>query len=371
MSGLRIVILGLSITSSWGNGHATTYRSLVKGLDRLGHQVLFLERDVPWYAANRDLPEPPFARTRLYADTDDLVDRYAPAIRDADLVVLGSYVPDGADIARWLAKTSAGVLAFYDIDTPVTLAALERGACAYLDPGSIPDFDLYLSFTGGPTLERLERDFGARRARALYCSVDPDLYRPGDDRPSFDLGYLGTYSVDRQPKVEELLIEPARAWPDGSFVVAGPQYPDDIDWPMNVARALHLPPDRHPGFYCAQRFTLNVTRADMVQSGYAPSVRLFEAAACATPVISDRWPGLETLFRDGAEILIAEDREAVLRFLRTTPEADRLAIGAAARRRVLVGHTGERRAAELAEMVGPLLATRADHSRRRVAPVSA
>lgn len=55
---MKIVIAGLSITSSWGNGHATTFRGLVRELSARGHEVLFLERDVPWYATNRDLPEP-------------------------------------------------------------------------------------------------------------------------------------------------------------------------------------------------------------------------------------------------------------------------------------------------------------------------
>ncbi|HEX6143332.1 MAG TPA: glycosyltransferase [Geminicoccaceae bacterium] len=348
---LDIVVIGLSITSSWGNGHATTFRSLIKGLDRLGHEVLFLERDVPWYADNRDLPDPPFGRTRLYRSLDELRETHEKAVADADLVVLGSYVPDGIEIARWLTATVSGTVAFYDIDTPVTLRALERGGCGYLEPGAIPCFDLYLSFAGGPTLTRLERDFGARRARALYCSVDPDLYRRAPTMPALDLGYLGTYSADRQPKLDALLLEPARAWPGGRFVVAGPQYPPHVVWPENVARIEHLAPDRHPGFYGAQRFTLNITRADMVASGFAPSVRLFEAAACGTPVISDRWAGLDELFRDGRELLIADDGEAVLRHLRTTGEVERLALAEAARRRVLAAHTGACRAGELVEMV--------------------
>jgi spore maturation protein CgeB len=220
---LRIVILGLSITSSWGNGHATTYRGLVRELVRRGHEVLFLERDVPWYAENRDLPNPPFGRTALYADLETLRSRHAGPVGEADLVIVGSYVPDGVAVGDWVQANASGVTAFYDIDTPVTLAKLARGDTAYLEPRQIAGYDLYLSFTGGPTLQRLEREFGSPAARVLYCSVDPELYFPEEVEPTWDLGYMGTYSDDRQPTVERLLLEPARQWPGGRFTVAGPQ----------------------------------------------------------------------------------------------------------------------------------------------------
>jgi spore maturation protein CgeB len=352
---LRIAILGLSITSAWGNGHATTFRSLIKGLHRQGHEILFLERDVPWYAANRDLPAPPYAEAQLYDSLATLEARFAHRIVAADLVVLGSYVPDGVQVARWLFSVRQGPTAFYDIDTPVTLAALERGDCSYLDPLQITDFDLYLSFTGGPVLDRLRGAFGARRAHALYCSVDPDLYAPTSAAPTHDLGYLGTYSDDRQPSLDTLLLDPARALPGERFVVAGPQYPTSIEWPGNVDRIEHLPPARHRAFYTSQRFTLNVTRRDMVEAGYAPSVRLFEAAACGTPIISDRWPGLDELFLPDKEILIVDGGDDVIWLLNVMPEDVRRGISAAARRRVLGSHTGDRRAEELLQIVSPLL----------------
>ncbi|WP_448187460.1 CgeB family protein [Azospirillum sp. sgz301742] len=344
---LDVVVLGLSITSSWGNGHATTYRALLKGMAARGHRVLFLERDKPWYADNRDLPKPDFCKVALYGSLDELAERHAAAVRRADLVIVGSYVPDGVAVSAWAQSTAEGVTAFYDIDTPVTVARLERGDTEYLSAAIVPGFDLYLSFTGGPILDRLEQEFGAQRARVLYCSVDPDAYFPELGPVRWDLGYLGTYSADRQPTLNRLLIEPARRLPRGSFIAAGPQYPVEIDWPANVQRVEHLPPAGHRRFYNAQRFTLNVTRADMVAAGWSPSVRLFEAAACGTPIISDSWDGLETLFRPGEEILIARDSEQVTRWLRDTPAPRARAIGRASRRRVLASHTGVRRAMEL------------------------
>jgi spore maturation protein CgeB len=344
---LNIVILGLSITSSWGNGHATTYRGLVRELVRRGHRVLFLERDVPWYASNRDLPQPPYGRTELYTGLEDLHARFTDEVRQADLVVVGSYVPQGVEVGRWVQRTARGLPAFYDIDTPVTLTKLSRGDYEYLSPELIPGYRLYLSFTGGPLLRRIERELGSPAARALYCSVDPELYTPRAGEPCWDLGYLGTYSEDRQPALNNLMLNAAREWRAGRFVVGGPQYPASVRWPLNVERVEHLAPPEHAAFYNSQRFTLNVTRADMVQAGYSPSVRLFEAAACAVPIISDVWDGLETLFTPGEEILIARSSASTLTFLRELSEKERRALGERARARVLAGHTAAHRAEEL------------------------
>ena len=344
---MNIVILGLSITSSWGNGHATTYRSLIRGLQQRGHEVLFLERDVPWYAANRDLPHPPYCRTVLYSSFGDLTAHYRDAVAAADLVITGSYVPDGVSIGHWVCDTARGLTAFYDIDTPVTLAKLARSDFEYLTPDLIPRYHLYLSFCGGPTLRQLEQQHGAQCARVLYCSVDPAHYYPETATPRWDLAYLGTYSEDRQPALDRLLLEPARRWPDGRFFVAGPMYPGSIVWPNNVHTQAHLPPAEHRAFYNAQRFTLNVTRADMIAAGWSPSVRLFEAAACATPILSDSWPGLEMVFEPRQEIRTAQSSEEALDTLRHSSEADRACLASRARARVLRCHTGYHRAAEL------------------------
>lgn len=341
---MKLVVLGLSLSSSWGNGHATTYRALLKSFADRGHEILFLERDVPWYRDNRDCAKPDYCRLAFYRSVEE-IDKWRSEIESADAVIVGSYVPDGVEISRFVQQHARGVAAFYDIDTPVTLAKLERGDFEYLAPELIPHFDLYLSFTGGPTLDRIESQYGSPAARALYCSVDADAYAPRHLPKTWDLSYLGTYSPDRQPTLEKLLIEPARQLPNLKFVVAGPQYPESIDWPANVERIEHLPPDEHADFYAASRFTLNVTRADMISAGWSPSVRLFEAAACATPVISDRWDGLDRLFEPGHEIFLADSSEDVVKLLENSPSADE--VGNAARRRVLAEDTSDHRAAQL------------------------
>jgi spore maturation protein CgeB len=339
---MKLVVLGLSLSSSWGNGHATTFRALLKAFAARGHDILFLERDVPWYANARDETDPSYCRLEYYSDLEALR-AHEEEIASADAVMVGSYVPDGVAVGRYVQETARGVTSFYDIDTPVTLAKLRRGDFEYLSPAIIPGYDLYFSFTGGPTLREIEARYGSPAARALYCSVDPEAYLPMDVPKEWDLSYLGTYSADRQPTLDRLLIEPARRMPDRRFVVAGPQYPADIEWPANVERIEHLPPRDHARFYSASRFTLNVTRADMIAAGWSPSVRLFEAAACGVPVISDRWDGIESLFVPGQEILLADGSDEVVAML----GEDSQALGATARRRVLDGHRAADRAAEL------------------------
>ncbi|MGV3723494.1 MAG: CgeB family protein, partial [Actinomycetota bacterium] len=312
---------------------------------------LFLERDAPWCAAHRDLPRPPYGRTELYRDLDDLRDRFGAEIREADLALVGSYVPEGVLVGEWVTATARGMTAFYDIDTPVTLARVARGDCDYLNRAMIPRYELYLSVSGGPILERIERELGSPRALPLYCAFDPELYRPDPQPARWDLGYLGAYSDDRQPPLDRLMLGAARRWPEGRFAVVGPQYPESIRWPANVERILHLPPAEHCGFYNTQRFTLNITRADMIRAGYSPSVRLFEAAACGTPVISDYWDGLDSFFKIGSEILVSHSGLGTLEYLTDLSETERLAIGRRARERALEQHSAAARAQELERYV--------------------
>lgn len=342
----KFVFIGLSLSSSWGNGHATTYRALLKALAARGHDLVFLERDVPWYAQHRDLKQAPYCRLALYESLRELDLRHRSTVQDADAVVVGSYVPDGIAVGDWALSTAQGRTAFYDIDTPETFAALERGNCEYLSRDQIARYDLYLTFTGGEAIDRL-LDMGSPKAAPLYCSVDPAVHAPVRTPRRWQLGYLGTYSADRQPSLEQLLLAPALALPKATFAVAGAQYPEETVWPANVQHIAHLPPDVHAAFYSAQRYTLNLTRQAMRRIGYSPSVRLFEAAACGTPILSDDWPGLDTFFKRGEEILIVSDSAEVEAILRDRDAAKRDAIAAAARRRVLSNHTAAHRAAEL------------------------
>jgi spore maturation protein CgeB len=341
---MKAVLLGLSITSSWGNGHATNYRGLCRALVERGHDVLFLEREMPWYRAQRDFDAP---YVQLYDSVAELRRRFEAAVRTADLVVVGSFVPDGVEVGEWVLEHAAGVAAFWDLDTPVTVEKLARDDAEYLTRELAGRYDLYLSFTGGPLLERL----GARHALPFYCLVDAAAYKPCAEEPRYGLGYLGTYSADRHATFRRLLLEPAQLLPRALFVVGGAQYPAAASWPPNVALIEHVPPSEHARFYASQRLTLNVTRRAMVEAGWSPSVRLFEAAACGVPVISDWWDGLDSFFVPGAEILVAHSAGDVVHAL-TEIHADELAeIGRRARARVLAEHTADHRAAQLEHYV--------------------
>jgi spore maturation protein CgeB len=344
---MNIVIFGLSITSAWGNGHATTFRALCKELHRRGHELVFFERNLEWYANNRDLPEPPFCKVRLYENWEDVRSKARAAVRKSDAAVVGSYFPDGVEAIDLVLQEAGGAKVFYDIDTPITLSQLrEQGRTEYLLSQQIPGFDVYFSFTGGPMLQELEKVFGARKAVPLYCSFDPEQYRRFRVNKRFvcDLSYMGTYAPDRQATVEEFLCRPARRLAQRRFIVAGPQYPREIAWPENVRRIRHLNPRWHSRFYSSSRLTLNVTRRQMIMAGYSPSVRLFEAAACAATIVSDNWPGLDRFFRPGKEILLPTSYEDVVRYLEEYSERELREIGQRAQQRVLAEHTNAHRA---------------------------
>ena len=360
---LDCVFLGLSITSTWGNGHATTYRSLVKELAARGHRVTFLERDVPWYASKREFDQLPYCNIGLYSSLDELKDRFHRLLQTADAVVVGSYVPEGVQAGRWITSIARHLTAFYDIDTPVTLTNLLAGKCEYISKDLYPKYNVYFSFTGGPTLRYIESRLASPCARALYCSVDPALYYPEPHATRWDLAYLGTYAADRQPALKRLLLDVASCRPEQRFAVAGPQYPDSLAWPSNVERMEHLPAAQHRWFYNSQTFTLNVTRRDMVKAGYSPSVRLFEAAACGVPILTDGWPGLETFFEPGVEILPVLNPGDVTSYMSMAPD-QRLEVGDLARRRTLRSHTAAVRAEEFEAVIYAALEQRSNSSRR-------
>ena len=357
---MKLVIFGLSVSSSWGNGHALLWRGLIGALLRAGHRVTFFERDEIWYRHNRDLADlPPGGELVFYRDWEEVLPRARAALGDADAGMVTSYCPDGAAAARLVLDSRARVRCFYDLDTPVTLARLEAGeTVSYLPPEGLAGFDLVLSYTGGQALAELRDRLGARRVVPLYGSVDPDVHRPAVPAAQYRalLSWLGTYAEDRQAALDALFLEPARRLPGERFVIAGAQYPAGFPWSPNIFFVRHLPPAEHPAFYAASRLTLNVTRGAMARMGWCPSGRLFEAAACGTPVLSDSWDGLEDFFAPGEEILVAGDSEAALAAL-AMPEVALRAIAGRARERALAQHSAARRARELIAALEQVTAT--------------
>jgi spore maturation protein CgeB len=345
---MKLVVFGLSISSSWGNGHATLWRALCHGLAQRGHSVTFFEQDVPYYAAHRDMPVLEHGRLVLFRKWEDVEAEAARQVKGADATIVTSYCPVARQVSP-LIWEHARRSVFYDLDTPVTLTRLRAGEdVPYLPEAGLGAFDLVLSFTGGGALRLLQDELGARRVAPLYGSVDPRVHRRVPPQSSYecDLSYLGTYSADRQSALEELFIRAARLCPSRRFVMGGAQFPDEFPWTENLHFVRHLPPAEHPAFFSSSRFTLNVTRGPMRDFGYCPSGRLFEAAACGTPILTDTWEGLEQFFTPGEDVVVAERTDDVLAALGQDAEcAQRMAHRA--RQRVLAAHTGEHRAAEL------------------------
>jgi spore maturation protein CgeB len=346
---MKLVIFGLSVSSSWGNGHATLWRGLVRALASLGHRVVFYERDLPYYAEHRDLSDWPDGELRLYPGWEEILPAARADVADADVAMVTSYCPDGVAATELVLASGSGMRVFYDLDTPVTLERLRRGEpVPYLHPAGLADFDLVLSYTGGQALNELVGRLGARRVAPLYGSVDPGVHFPvsGADHYRADLSYLGTYAEDRQEALERLLIQPARRRSRQRFLIGGAKYPPAFPWADNIYFVRHLPPSEHAAFYCSSRITLNVTRGPMAEMGYCPSGRLFEAAACGAAVMSDAWDGLAEFFEPGVEILVARSTDDSLAALERSDEELRR-IARLARERVLADHTAERRAHQL------------------------
>jgi spore maturation protein CgeB len=345
---VNITIFGLTISSSWGNGHATPYRAIIRALHRLGHRVSFFERDVEYYARRRDLTGCGYCELALYSSWEEIRARAIRQAADSDAVVVASYCPDGARITDELLQLSRPLRVFYDLDTPITLQALGASDLPYLRRNQIPGFELYLSFTGGGILGELEQNWGARRARPLYGCVDPEVHGRVPAREDFRcaLSYMGTYAADRQQKVDRLFLEPVRRRSEAVFVLAGSMYPRDWNWPANLRRIEHVAPSQHPALYSSSRLALNITREGMARYGYCPSGRFFEAAACGTPVVSDTWEGLENFFTPGEELFVAASSEDVLSAL-DCGDDELSRVAGRARQRTLDEHTGQRRAEQM------------------------
>jgi spore maturation protein CgeB len=346
---VRISIFGLTISSSWGNGHATPYRALLRALHALGHEITFYEKDVPYYAQHRDFECSDSCTLVLYSDYEDIRSEALKNAAEADIVLTASYCPEGARISDDLLQLNGPVHVFYDLDTPITLSKWQRGEDVYyIRPEQLPHFDLVLSFTGGRILDELQRRYGARLVRPLYGCVDPDIYRRAPSRPDFasDLSYMGTYAADRQQKLQELFLTPAQTLLDNQFLLAGAMYPWDLPISSNVSRLAHVSPYDHPALYSSSNWTLNITRGDMAAWGHCPSGRFFEAAACRCPVLTDNWEGLDTFFQlEGRhrELMVVQNASDVITAF-SLEVAERDAIARRARERTLDEHTGMARA---------------------------
>jgi len=344
---MQLTVFGLSVTSSWGNGHATFWRAICRALARRGHRVEFFERDQWFYYAHRDLDRLPDHDLHVYPSWQAIAGVARASVRRADAAIVTSFCADAREAADLIRSEARGTRVYYDMDTPVTLDRLRAGdTVPYVPEGGLRGFDLVLSYAGGPALTALEQDLGAARAVALYGCIDPDEYPVQPARATAAITYLGTYAKDREAAFDRLLIGAADAAPHEHFIVGGPQYPSPEQWPANVEYRPHVGQPEHLDFYASGRFTLNLTRGPMFRWGYCPSGRLFEAAACGTPLLTDDWPGLATFFDANDEIVVVRSADDVTAALSMSDDA-RVSLAARARDRVLATCTADIRARDL------------------------
>lgn len=346
---MRLTFFGSSLVSAYWNGAATYYRGLIRALHELGHEITFCEPDAYGRQERRDLEDDPdYARVVVYRSEDERDRLVGDALATSDWVIKCSGVGRWdeeleAAIARGGADAGART-AFLDVDAPATLGRM-RGDPADPFRALVPLFDHVLTYGGGPPVVSEYSSWGARNCTPIYNGLDPEEHRPAERTraPEFDLLFMGNRLPDREARVEEFFIRAAELRPDARFALGGEGWADK-PMPPNVELLGHVPTARHNEVNASARLVLNVHRESMVENGWSPATRMFEAAGAAACQITDAWVGLEDFFAPGREILVADGAEDVARYVAEITEADAVRIGAAARKRALSSHTYRERA---------------------------
>ena len=352
---MKLVIFGLTISSSWGNGHATLWRALCRGLHARGHEIVFFERDVPYYARHRDQHEPQGCTLRLYSQWEDVVTEARRSLRDADVGMVTSYCPDGRVAAAAVLDSTAALKVYYDLDTPVTLARLRDGQRVDYLPAT--DSAPSISSSATPAATRsgsCARHLAhGRSRRSMAASIRMSTGRSMPTRGSHVTSRISarTRPIARTRSTGCSSSRRFGVRPGGSHW-PGRMYPPDFRWTPNMFYLSHLPPGDHPSFYCSSSLTLNITRGPMAEMGFCPSGRLFEAAACGTAMLSDWWEGLDAFFTPGrGDSRSPNDTPDAVAALDLS-DAERRAVGRRARERALDCHTAAIRAGELEQLIG-------------------
>lgn len=350
MTPLDIAFFGSSLVSAYWNGAATYYRGVLQALAANGHRITFYEPDAYDRQQHRDIPDPDWARVVIYsAEGEDAVARALGEARDADLIVKASGVGvfDRLLEERVPLRRPGAIAAFWDVDAPATL---DRIAADPADPfrALIPQYDIVLTYGGGPPVVAAYERFGARRCVPIYNGLDPATHHPVLPDPRFrcDLGLIANRLPDRERRIDEYLIAVAGDLPERRFLLGGNGW-HDKPLPPNVSNLGHIYTRDHNAFNCSALAVLNVSRDSMAACGYSPATRVFEAAGAAACLITDAWEGIAEFFEPGREILVAETGPAVAELLARLTQDEARRIGDAARARALAEHTYAQRVALL------------------------
>lgn len=349
---MKIFAFGSSITSSYWNGAATYYRGIYRQLAALGHEITFAEPDAYGRQQMRDAGDYSYIRSLVYPTPAGLRAVLDEA-QSADLVIKHSGV--GADdelLEAEIALNSApGVLrVFWDVDAPATLARVEEN---HSDPFRrlIQEYDLILTYGGGPPVVNDYLRLGAANCYPIYNALDPESHYPVAPDPDLacDLLLVANRLPDRERRVEDFFLTAARLAPDLRFILGGEGWGSKL-LPENVRWIGHIGTNDHNPVNCSAGMVLNLNRDSMANVGFSPPTRIFEAAGAGCCLITDAWQGIETFFRPGHEILIASSASEIVRLLREVPERQAKEIGEAMRERARRDHTYSQRAAQVHEI---------------------
>jgi len=345
-----LFVFGSSLTSSFWNGAATYYRGIYGQLDALGYRVTFAEPDIYGRQEHRDLAgDPPYAACPIYRNDAEL-ELLLQEAAGADVIIKHSGVGARdlyleARIAAMAGPDRVNIL--WDVDAPATLAAMEADPHHALR-ALLPRFTAVLTYGGGAAVLRRYGALGARQCHAIYNGLDPWTHYPCQPDPAWtcDLLFLGHRLPDREERVQRYFFDVAQRVPEARLILAGEGW-QGLALPPNVRYFGHAPTAAHNRLNASARLVLNLNRDSMADCGFSPPTRIFEAAGAGACVVTDAWPGIETFFIPGEEILVVESPEDLERLLRTLAPASARAIGTRMRRRALHGHSYVQRAAQV------------------------
>ena len=358
MDNLKIAFFGSSIVSAYWNGAATYYRGIVKALNKMGHEVTFYEPDIYERQKHRDIDDPDYCRVVVYPKDEVTLRGLLREASEADVVIKASGVGAFDDFLEEQVtqlKKEDNLIIFWDVDAPATLDRIEKNKN---DPFNelIPKFDFILTYGGGqPVIDAYEKN-GAKKCIPIYNALDTDTHFPVEPESKFkgSLAFLGNRLPDREKRVEEFFLEPAKNLPEKKFLIGGSGW-GDKPMPHNVDYLGHVYTKDHNAFNCTPMAVLNISRDSMAKYGFSPATRVFEAAGAAACIITDYWEGIDIFFKPNEEILVVKSGEEVEKVLQELTPKRATAIGKAAYKKVLAKHTYDHRAELLEEVISKKL----------------
>ena len=347
----EIAFFGSSLVSAYWNGAATYYRGILKALAQRGYRISFYEPDAFGRQQNRDIAEPPYAASVVYAATREGVDAQLAEAASADIIVKASGVgvfDDYLESRVLELKRPDKLVIFWDVDAPATLDRVIHNPGDYFAP-LIGRYDVVLTYGGGRPVVDAYLALGARKCKPGYNALDPETHHPTapDSRFTADMGFLGNRMPDREARVEEFFFKPAAMLPQNPGLLGGSGGEAKVVPLANVRVLGHVYTADHNAFNSTPTAVLNISRESMARYGFSPATRLFDAARAATSIITDNSPGIEMFLTPGEECLVANSGVEVADIVAGLDRETAVRIGESARNRILADHTYARRAAEL------------------------